>query len=215
MSMLVVTGLTKSYRRGNETVHALSGIDLVLEPGEIVALAGPSGSGKSTLVNILAGWERPDAGEVAWPDFATPTWTDVGVVPQALGLIDDLTVAENLELPMRLAGHTDGGEVERLLAALGLDALAGRVPSEISGGEQQRAAVARALVMRPSVVIADEPVAHQDDGFARRVMACIREAADAGTACLVTTHQLDGDFADRVLSIRDGRALAPSPPSAG
>jgi ABC-type lipoprotein export system ATPase subunit len=212
---LIVRELTKSYRRGNEIVHALSGLDLVLEPGEIVALAGPSGSGKSTLVNILAGWERPDSGEVGWPEFDPPTWSDVGVVPQALGLIDDLTVAENLELPMRLARDGKVGDVERLLAALGLDTLAGRVPSEISGGEQQRAAVARALVLRPAVLVADEPVAHQDDGFARRVMACIREAADAGTACLVTTHQLDGGFADRVLPIRDGRALEPSPPSAG
>jgi putative ABC transport system ATP-binding protein len=152
---------------------------------------------------------------VVWPEFDPPTWSDVGIVPQALGLIDDLTVAENLELPMRLARRGQPQDVERLLAVLGLDALAGRVPSEISGGEQQRAAVARALVLRPSVLVADEPIAHQDDGFARRVMACIREAADAGAACLVTTHQVDGGLADRVLPIRDGRALAPSPPSAG
>jgi putative ABC transport system ATP-binding protein len=178
-------------------------------------MAGPSGSGKSTLVNILAGWERQDAGEVRWPSSVEPTWSDVAVVPQSLGLIDDLSVAENVGLPLRLSGRRDSDAIDQLLAELGLDHLGDRLPSEISGGEQQRTAVARALILQSNVVVADEPTAHQDDGFARRVMSRIRAAADAGAACLVTTHQLDADFADRVLLIRDGRILAPSPPPAG
>jgi ABC-type lipoprotein export system ATPase subunit len=166
--LLEARGLDKSYRRGAERVHAVAGVDLALFPGELVALVGPSGSGKSSLLGLLAGWEPPDAGELAWTPAAAggaPGWSELATVPQALGLLEDLTVRENVALPVRLRlgrRRATEGRTEELLGLFGLAELADRSPSETSLGQQQRAAVARALVLTPQLVLADEPSAHQD-----------------------------------------------------
>jgi ABC-type lipoprotein export system ATPase subunit len=209
--LLEARGLDKSYRRGAERVHALRGVDLALYPGELVALVGPSGSGKSSLLGLLAGWEPPDAGELAWaPAVAggAPGWWELATVPQALGLLEDLTVRENVALPVRLrlgrrAAH---GRTEELLGLFGLAELADRSPSETSLGQQQRAAVARALVLTPQLVLADEPSAHQDAAWVHDVFAALRQVVhDRGAACLVATHDPDAlQFADRVLHLADG-----------
>jgi putative ABC transport system ATP-binding protein len=225
-----VRGLEKAYHRGSEEVHALGGVSFDLPPGEVVALVGPSGSGKSTLLNLLCGWEQPDRGLILFaqradvPPAERP-WSDLAVLPQRLGLIDELTVRENVELPVRLSGFDRPRGTERatlLLEAFGLSEMAGRSPQEVSLGEQQRTALARALILKPSVLLADEPTGHQDEGWGRTVFRAIRAAARGGSACLVATHNREVTrYADRVLAIRDGqvhpvgRDHRSRPPAAG
>jgi ABC-type lipoprotein export system ATPase subunit len=216
--LLEARGLDKSYRRGTERVHALRGVDLALYPGELVALVGPSGSGKSSLLGLLAGWEPPDAGQLTWAmgGPAAPAWSELATVPQALGLLDDLTVRENVALPVRLRlgpGRAREGRTEELLGLFGLAELADRAPSETSLGQQQRAAVARALVLSPQLVLADEPSAHQDAAWVHDVFAALRQVVhDRGAACLVATHDPDAlAFADRVLHLVDGELTERTP----
>ncbi len=211
-ALLAVRNVTKIYRRGPEEVHALDGVTFELRPGELVGLFGPSGSGKSTLLNVLCGWETPDTGEIAWEDGGAPSidrpWSDIAVLPQTLGLVEELSVAENVALPARLArikGPEREERVQALLSFLGLTDLARRAPSEISLGEQQRAALARALILKPKLLLADEPSGHQDADWAKAVFRAIHAAADGGTSCLVATHTQEAEpFLDRHLAIRDG-----------
>jgi ABC-type lipoprotein export system ATPase subunit len=216
--LLEARGLEKSYRRGAERVHAVSGVDLALFPGELVALVGPSGSGKSSLLGVLAGWEPPDAGQLSWAASGrgAPGWAELATVPQALGLLDDLSVRENVALPVRLGlgrRRAAEGRTEELLGLFGLAELADRPPSETSLGQQQRAAVARALVLTPQLVLADEPSAHQDAAWVHDVFAALRQVVhDRGAACLVATHDPDAlRFADRVLHLADGQLTERSP----
>jgi ABC-type lipoprotein export system ATPase subunit len=216
--LLEARGLDKTYRRGAERVHAVAGVDLALFPGELVALVGPSGSGKSSLLGVLAGWEPPDAGQLTWAASGrgAPGWAELATVPQALGLLDDLSVRENVALPVRLSlgrRRATEGRTEELLGLFGLAELADRSPSETSLGQQQRAAVARALVLTPQLVLADEPSAHQDAAWVHDVFAALRQVVhDRGAACLVATHDPDAlRFADRVLHLADGQLTERSP----
>ena len=217
--VLGATGVSKAYRRGAERVVALEDVSFRLAAGEFVTVSGPSGSGKTTLVNVLAGWETPDVGEVRWADEqvdpAAPDWWALAIAPQRLGLLDELTVHENVELPLRLrfgAGRDDTAErVDTALETFGLHALAHRLPYEVSLGEQQRTALARALVVQPRVLLADEPTGHQDAGWAAGVITGLRQARDAGTAVLVATHDDEVIVrADRAVELRDGRVAAPN-----
>jgi putative ABC transport system ATP-binding protein len=219
----LVKGLAigKSYRRGAERVDALRSASFMLVPGEVVTLVGPSGSGKSTLLGVLCGWELPDAGELAWSGWMDATtaaaipWSRLAIVPQALGLVEDLSIGENVALPVRLGPGSRNGRpigdppemarVAYLMELFRIGHLTDRLPDECSLGEQQRAAVARALVLEPDLVLADEPTAHQDAGLARVVFRALRDAAHDGAACLVATHNRDGiRFADRVFHLADG-----------
>jgi ABC-type lipoprotein export system ATPase subunit len=207
------TGLVKRFSRGSETVTALAGVDLRVDAGEFVALVGPSGSGKSTLLALLCGWETADEGELSYlgplADRRPETlgWRNLALVPQALGLVADLSLADNVLLPARLR-KTDAAAAARagtLLADFGLAHLADRYPHQASLGEQQRAAVARALLLRPAVLLADEPTAHQDRGHADRMLDAVVDAAREGSAVLIATHDEQAwARADRVLSMRDG-----------
>src|SRR2546423_3206091 len=153
-------GLDKAYRRGPEEVRALRGAAFELRRGEVVALVGPSGSGKTTLLNLICGWEEPDAGVFEWHDGrasapAKRPWSEIAIVPQDLGLIEELSVQENVELPLRLSGMLDEAGHERaraFLRALGLEPYANRAPPEISLGEQQRVAVGRAVILVPKLI---------------------------------------------------------------
>ncbi len=213
-AVLRAIGLEKTFARGPERVHALRAASFELRSGEVVGLTGPSGSGKTTLLNVLCGWERPDGGTISILDERVPrpadvAWDRVGILPQDLALFEELTIAENVRLPMRLGGGAGVGAVEALLEELGLTELASRLPDEASLGEQQRAALARAFVLAPDVLLADEPTAHQDETWTKEVMRSIRGLASRGTACLVTTHDPDAmEFLDRRLTMRDGELIA-------
>jgi putative ABC transport system ATP-binding protein len=208
---LQASDLHKTYRRGRERVHALRGASIAVAPGEIVALLGRSGSGKTTLLHCLLGWEVPDSGEVRVPGAAAPgaaPWTAVAVVPQQFGLVDELPLAENVALPARLAGLPDPDAAAReVLAALRLEALADRLPAEVSLGEQQRTAIARALVVRPRFLVADEPTGRLDEDLSTAVLGTLRElCAAAGTGALVASHDpVVRAAADRVVRLVDGR----------
>jgi putative ABC transport system ATP-binding protein len=205
--VLRVDGLAKAYG----ATRAVDGASLDLAAGELGVLLGRSGSGKSTLLMMLGGWLPADAGRVEIAGVAggaTPGWAAVGYLAQRFGLLPELSVAENVALPFRLAGLPDEGRVELLLDRLGLSALAGRYPAETSVGQQQRVALARALALRPSLLLADEPSSHQDAGFAGRTWDVLLEARDEGTACLVATHDpAAAERADRVWEIADGRLV--------
>ena len=208
--VLRLHGLSKSYRRGTELVTALSDAGLTMRPREMVGVVGRSGSGKTTLLNVIAGWEQPDRGNVALEGRvleAMPPWSRLAMLPQRLGLIEELTIAENVEYPARLAGVLPARDalIHRLLEALGLDAVQHRFPRETSLGEQQRAALARALVLTPVIMLADEPTGHQDRGWMERMLDAVRRSADEGTACLLATHDDEvADFVDRVFTMTDG-----------
>ena len=218
--VLEATGVSKAYRRGDEVVHALDGVGLALAPGELVGLVGRSGSGKTTLLNVIAGWERPDRGAIerfgrAGRAGAVPGWDELAVVPQKLGLFDELTVRENLEYPARLSGRLDElrGRVDELMDDLAIGHLAARYPKETSLGEQQRATVARALVLSPTLVLADEPTGHQDAVSERRVLEAFGRAAAEGASCLIATHNVTlAPRLDRVLEMADGRLAGTEAP---
>jgi putative ABC transport system ATP-binding protein len=209
---LEVSGIAKTYRRGPERVVALDGVSFSLGTGELVALVGPSGSGKTSLLNILAGWEDADDGRVSWleGDRGAIAWDSLAILPQRLGLVEEITIRENVALPVRLAGgpKADQTPVEDLLTELGLGELADRLPEEVSLGEQQRAALARALVLSPAVLLADEPSGHQDEGWTDRLVRLLHRTCERGMTGLLATHDRALLAAvDRVLYIRDGRLV--------
>ena len=208
--ILDANGLSKTYRRGEEVVHALDDVSLTLRAGELVGLVGRSGSGKTTLLNVIAGWEHADAGTIerSGSESAVPGWDVLAVVPQKLGLFDELSVRENLEYPARLHGRLEElrGRVDELMEDLGIAHLAARYPKETSLGEQQRTAVARALVLAPTLVLADEPTGHQDAASERRVLEAFARSAAEGGSCLIATHNRSlAPRLDRVLEMADGR----------
>ncbi|MGY1600903.1 ABC transporter ATP-binding protein [Geodermatophilus sp. SYSU D00815] len=213
-------GLRKTFTRGSEPVHALDGVDLGVAGGELVALVGPSGSGKSTLLALLCGWERADSGTLTYGGAlagrppAGLGWPELALVPQALGLVPDLSLADNVLLPARLRGGVAAAteRAEQLLADFGIAHLADRYPHQASLGEQQRVAVARALLLRPAVLLADEPTAHQDRGHADALLDALTDLAREGSAVLVATHdEIAWSRADRVVSMRDGRLTEGAP----
>ncbi|MDA3960063.1 MAG: ABC transporter ATP-binding protein [Planctomycetota bacterium] len=219
-----IKGLRKSYRSGPETISPIDGLSLQLERGEVVALIGPSGSGKSTLLNLLAGIDRPDAGQIRIGDTQLETlsagardrWraSHIGLVFQRFHLIDVLNAEANVLLG--LAGRScRGADRERardLLTRLGLADRRSHRPSQLSGGQQQRVAIARALIHQPEVVLADEPTGNLDgDGAATITEVLISEARAAGaTLCIVTHDHRVSDRADRSFMLERGK-LTPLP----
>lgn len=212
--LITAQGLVKSYRRDAETVHALRGVDLSIGRGQVVALIGPSGSGKSTLLNVLCGWEPVEGGELLLDESlgasrpADLPWGRVALVPQALGLLEELTILDNVLMPARLAGGVRPmiDRADDLMSEFGIDHLAARYPDQVSLGEQQRTAVARALLLAPLVVLADEPSAHQDAGWAEVLFAAFARLAADGSACLIATHNpVVWERANTVFAMRDGQ----------
>jgi ABC-type lipoprotein export system ATPase subunit len=215
---MIVSNLTKRFRRGSETVTALDDVSLVVNPGELTVAAGPSGSGKTTLLSIIAGFETADAGSVRFesplPAGSEPlalTWRHLAFVPQALALLDEMSVRENIDLPALLdpAAASNGIPAETLLADFEIAHLAARYPSMTSGGEQQRTAVARALRLHPPLLLGDEPTGHQDRGRIDLVLGILRGHAYAGNVVLISSHdEAVISMADRVVTLADGRLVS-------
>ncbi|MCU0303421.1 MAG: ABC transporter ATP-binding protein [Thermoanaerobaculales bacterium] len=209
----------RNYRRGDEEVHALVDLSLTLDSGELVALVGPSGCGKSTALNLVAAVDRPDRGRVTvcGVDIATASENElvalrrrsIGMVFQAFHLVPHLTVEENVSLPLALDGRRDPDRVLDLIDRVGLGHRARHYPSELSGGEQQRTAVARALVHRPRVVVADEPTGNLDSRTGAAVIELLDELRRSeGAALLLATHDARvAGAADRVCELADGRLV--------
>jgi len=205
LPVLDVQHVSKAYR-GTLVVDDAS---LEVRRGELAVLLGRSGSGKSTLLMGIGGFLRPDAGSVTIDGITAsnaPPWRTVGYLAQRFALLPELTVRENVELPSRLSGERDEAPVTELLDQLALGELGERRPAEISIGQQQRAALARAIVQRPTLLVADEPTSHQDRESAGLVWDALARAGDDGTSCLVATHEdAAATHAGRVWRIVDGR----------
>jgi len=221
MPFVELRGVIKSYGRGEAAVEALRGVDLDVEAGEFLAVLGRSGSGKSTLLHLLAGLDRADAGTVtvdgrelrALPprEIATYRARTVGIVFQSFHLLPGRTALENVALPLALDGVDRGERLGRARAALddvGLGARAGHTPAQLSGGEQQRVAVARALVRRPPLLLCDEPTGNLDTANADGVVELLVRLRDERRCTVVMiTHEPDlaARTATRSVRIEDGR----------
>ena len=221
--MVIIDNLTKAYRSGTTRQVVFDTLSFSVGKGETVALLGASGSGKTTLLNLVSGIDSPDSGEV-WLDgvavhaLAEPERTllrrrRIGFVFQFFNLIPTLTVGENVALPLELLGddqHAAQQRANELMAAVGLGGLQQRFPETLSGGEQHRAAIARALAHQPALLLADEPTGNLDEDTGGRMINLLTALArQQGTTMLLVTHSsLVAQAADRVLRLSHGRVSA-------
>jgi putative ABC transport system ATP-binding protein len=231
MMMNVVSGgavraekVTRHYEMGSAVIRAVDDISLDIRAGEFVALLGSSGSGKSTLLNLMAGLDRPSDGaifangknlsQMSPLELARYRSKTVGMVFQSFNLLPRMTLEENVELPLRLAEVDRGERGKRVAEALGrvkLDKRMGHKPSEMSGGEQQRAALARALVNRPTLLFADEPTGNLDSATGETIMLLLKEVQSTlGMTIVMVTHErpLAEKFADRIVTMADGKLVS-------
>ena len=221
MAALHLEKVTKVYRKGDNEVRALDGVDLDIEAGEFLTVVGPSGSGKTTLLNILGCLDSPTEGRMVYDGQELRSLGEkslsayrrerISFVFQSYNLIPVLTVRENVELPLLIERKLPEAETrarsEEMIAAVGLAGKEGRFPRELSGGQEQRVAIARALVKRPLVVLADEPSANLDSRTAEEIVELMRSInAERGTTFVFSTHdRLVMEHARRIVTIRDGR----------
>jgi putative ABC transport system ATP-binding protein len=221
-AVVQAVGLVKIYGEGEAAVHALRGVDLEIPRGQFAAIMGPSGSGKSTLLHLLGGLDIPTSGEVRVADTPLSRLSDrdltllrrdrMGFIFQFFNLLPTLTAEENVALPLMLAGRSPGRYADRVVQMLELVGLGGRrrhLPQELSGGEQQRVAVARALVTSPDIVLADEPTGNLDTIAGGQVLELMRRSAtDLGQTIVMVSHDPGAaSVADRVVFMRDGRLV--------
>ena len=219
LAVIELTGITKTYASGRVHVEALSGIDLRIDAGELVAIVGPSGSGKTTLMEILGCLLQPTTGEYRFkgrpvhtisPDgLAQLRGEEIGFVFQAFNLLPRMTAVENVELPLtyrRVAGRTRRVRALEALERVGLGQRVRHLPAELSGGERQRVAIARALVGRPTLILADEPTGNLDSRTGADILTLLRTLhADGSSIVLVTHDSRIAAAAERTVTIRDGR----------
>jgi putative ABC transport system ATP-binding protein len=209
--------LTRRYGEGATAVEALRGVDIDVRTGELVAVMGPSGSGKSTLMHLLAGLDKPTSGTVTIADTEITTLDDsklthlrrehIGFVFQFFNLLPMLDTEENVVLPLSIAGEKpDKAWLDELLTKTGLDRRRSHRPAELSGGEQQRVAISRALVSRPTILFADEPTGNLDSKTGGEILQLIRDSVDTyGQTTVMVTHEARAaSIADRILFLADG-----------
>ena len=215
--------VSRHYQMGPTVVRALDGVSIAVAPAEFVALLGSSGSGKSTLLNLIGGLDRPSTGavevmgrdlaELSSQELARYRRNTVGMIFQAFNLVPTMTLAENVELPMRFAEVERSERARKVSAALervGLAGRAGHRPSELSGGEQQRGSIARALVNQPSLLLADEPTGNLDSHTGAEIMGIIRGLNREGMTVVLVTHEraLADRYASRQVFLSDGKIVA-------
>lgn len=210
-----VRNLTKIYVRGREEVRALDNINFDINHGEFVGVVGPSGSGKSTLLNLLGCMDAPTFGEIRIDGREVHRFREaertrfrrerIGFVFQHFGLMPTMTVAENVGLPLVFAGRRDKSRINELLSRLGLEHRRDHLPSELSGGEMQRTAIARALIHQPAVVLADEPTGNLDSASGEDIISLFKELHRDGLTIIVVTHnQAFANASDRQVHLQDG-----------
>lgn len=220
--IIAVRGLTRSIHSGTHTVDILRGLDFEIGRGEFVAIMGASGSGKSTLLGLLAGLDTPTTGEILIDganiasmeedSLAQLRGAKIGFVFQSYQLIPTLTAEENVLLPAELAGNGAGSRerAHELLAAVGLSDRMDHYPVQLSGGEQQRVALARAFVLKPPILLADEPTGNLDSANGRHVLELLMSLnrREGATLVLVTHDAALASYADRVITLSDGRVVS-------
>jgi len=215
--------VARHYQMGATLVRAVDDVSLEIRTGEFVALLGSSGSGKSTLLNLMAGLDRPTSGaifaqgrnlaELNSEELASHRSLTIGIVFQAFNLLPRMTLEENVELPLRLAEVDREERTSRVREAIERVRLTARLshrPSELSGGEQQRTALARALVNRPSILLADEPTGNLDSATGDEIMRLLREINEAGMTIVMVTHERPRaeHFAHRIVTMGDGKIVS-------
>jgi putative ABC transport system ATP-binding protein len=216
--------VSRSYQMGDALVHAVDDVTVSVRPKEFVALLGSSGSGKSTLLNLMAGLDRPTLGaifahgrnlaEMSSEDLAQHRSRTIGMVFQAFNLLPRMTLEENVELPLRLAEvdrNERAGRVREAVDRVRLSARLTHRPSELSGGEQQRAALARALVNRPTILLADEPTGNLDSATGDAILHLLQEINESlGMTIVMVTHDRDraARYAHRIITMGDGKLLS-------
>ena len=217
-SLIKITNIKRDFPLGNEIVYVLKGIDLEIKKGEYVALMGPSGSGKSTLMNILGCLDTPTSGtyilngkhvsEMQDDELAGIRNKEIGFVFQTFNLMPRTTALVNVALPMVYAGFSKSERVERateVLKQVGLDDRMDHKPNQLSGGQRQRVAVARALVNKPSIILADEPTGNLDSKTSVEIMNLFNEIHTNGNTVILVTHEEDiAAYAHRIIRLRDG-----------
>jgi len=218
MSIIRLEGITRNFQMGEELLKVLKGIDLTIEKGEYVALMGPSGSGKSTLMNLIGCLDTPSGGRYFLDGVDVSQMNDnelaevrnkkIGFIFQTFNLIPRLSTLENVALPLIYAGVGKSERLKRaeeVLSAVGLADRMGHKPNELSGGQRQRVAVARALVNRPSLLLADEPTGNLDTKTSYEIMALFEELHDQGNTIVLVTHEEDiASYTHRIVRLRDG-----------
>jgi putative ABC transport system ATP-binding protein len=216
--LIKITNIKRDFPLGNEIVYVLKGIDLEINKGEYVALMGPSGSGKSTLMNILGCLDTPTSGtyilngkhvsEMPDDELAGIRNKEIGFVFQTFNLMPRTTALDNVALPMVYAGHSKSERVERateVLTQVGLNDRMDHKPNQLSGGQRQRVAVARALVNKPSIILADEPTGNLDSKTSVEIMNLFNEIHANGNTVILVTHEEDiAAYAHRIIRLRDG-----------
>lgn len=217
--MIEISGLHRTFQVGDQEVHALNDINLTMSPGEYLSVMGPSGSGKSTLLNMLGLLDRPDRGQYLFNGIDTVPLREeqrarirresIGFVFQVFHLIERLTAFENIELPMVLAGidrKQRASAVKETMETLGILDRAEHLPHQLSGGQRQRVAIGRAIVMKPSLLLADEPTGNLDSRSGAEVVDVLESLNEQGITLLVVTHDIDvGKRAHRHIRMVDGK----------
>ncbi|WKZ32593.1 MAG: ABC transporter ATP-binding protein [Thermodesulfobacteriota bacterium] len=217
--MIELKGITKTYFLGGQRVEALSSVDLRIAKGEFVSIMGPSGSGKSTLMNIIGCLDRPTGGAYTLNGIRVEEMDDnglaavrnrnIGFVFQSFNLLARQTALENVELPLLYAGVEGAARIAaEALREVGLENRMGHRPNELSGGQRQRVAIARAIVMKPPIILCDEPTGNLDSRTGAEVMELFKDLHGKGSTLVVVTH--DNEIAahsERVITLRDGKVL--------
>lgn len=222
-NVIKLSGITKTYRLGDEVLNALDNLNLTIRAGEFVAITGPSGSGKSTLANIIGGLDRPTSGSVVVDGNDLSHVRDrqlsdyrnrhIGFVFQSFNLQGSQTALENVMLPLifaRMKPRARKARAKECLEAVGLGDRLKHRPSQLSGGQRQRVAIARALAVRPNIIMADEPTGNLDSARGEEIMKLLEDLNKQGITLVVITHDISiAKRADRIVQIKDGKAFSP------